>query len=450
MKKKDTTTENSTSLISDITVDLNDGWADDVALVYPEGGWRPDEEELTQIPMDTPSKKRKKGRKRKTKEANASHPVATKEVVTDPTLEASPRRLSPFRTFLIVWLGILSIAIAAGLGLFYKFLEDYEATYQASRPYHQMEQVLQTLEAGNLDEIMLMMNWAPELNAFESQEQAKASLQELLEGQQFSYQETGNYLEDLPEYYVLMGDYILSTVTLRKNPNEQLAYGFPTWYISSFDFQLEPSHTCQIQAPENVTVRINDIPLTADYETGLTKELEEASYYEEVKELPVIKQYLCTGFFQTPVITATNVFGQEVPVQFNNATGQYEIGFGSCSPEEQQALEDLTIELASLYANCVSQDASVTELKPYFVPDATIYQFVKHACEHQYFSPHTAPEIKDQEILRFVPFDQESFLCQVSLNQYMTVYYQEQVVNTNLTFFFLKTEEGYQCYNMQF
>ena len=34
------------------SVDIHDGWADDVSLVYPEGSWRPDDGELTTLSID--------------------------------------------------------------------------------------------------------------------------------------------------------------------------------------------------------------------------------------------------------------------------------------------------------------------------------------------------------------------------------------------------------------
>ena len=88
---------------ADFTVNLNDGWADDVSLIYPEGSWRPDDEELTIINME---------------ENESENSEISSENITDVQAEKAAasdkkgilhRKSNPFRTFLILWLGTVSM-----------------------------------------------------------------------------------------------------------------------------------------------------------------------------------------------------------------------------------------------------------------------------------------------------------------------------------------------------
>ena len=124
--KRTTTTPDDLDWV-DITVDINDGWADDVSLVYPEDSWKPDDGELTKLEMPEANKKHSKGAKK-----NKSTKIY-REIPADPTLQKREKKKNnPFRIFMIIWLGALSIAIAIGLHYFYNFAENYERVYQES------------------------------------------------------------------------------------------------------------------------------------------------------------------------------------------------------------------------------------------------------------------------------------------------------------------------------
>lgn len=440
--KRTTTTPDDLDWV-DITVDINDGWADDVSLVYPEDSWKPDDGELTKLDMPETNKKRSQSAK-KNKSSGAY-----REVPADPTLlEKEKKKTHPFRLFMILWLGTLSIAIAIGLHYFYNFAENYEKVYQESRPYHRMEDILAVFESEDMDAIYQMLDMNPEITEFETSENVKHYIAELLNDVTFRYVPTADYLEDLPEYYITANDYIVATVALRKNPTQYLSYGFPIWYISSFDFYTEAQHSCRIQAPNNCVVYINGIAVSEDYIYQRAIRLEDRDYVQDYASLPTYVKYECTGFYEVPVITAVNSFGQAAPVTLNTSTGIYEVGFGEPDEDTKNAMQSLALKLAEDYANCISHDLALSDIEDYFLPESTILEMLRLGAANNYFANHTTPVIDDKIIKRFTAYSKNVFLCEVSLNQYMNVYGREEVVNTDLTYYFVLTEDGYKCCNI--
>ena len=213
--------------LTETKVNINDGWADDVPIVYNTDKWMPEDADLTMVKIDAlegkhhrrvkhtaldkaespdnpkpvvPVKKtsakpvlkdesdskpipaipvaasKKKADITKDQEALAGQLTTSLELISledeakkleekakkekkkklakeikpeeiEKFLEAEGRvqkknKIHPFRMFMIIWLGILAITISVLLGRFYNFLENYEAVYQASRPYHNMDELL--------------------------------------------------------------------------------------------------------------------------------------------------------------------------------------------------------------------------------------------------------------------------------------------------------------------
>lgn len=440
--KRSTTTPEDLDWV-DITVDINDGWADDVSLVYPEGSWKPDDGELTKL--DMPETKRKYSHSTKQKKVKKTY----REIPADPTLqERKKTKVNPFRLFMIIWLGTLSILIAIGLHYFYNFAENYEKVYQESRPYHRMDDVISVFQSEDMNAIYQMLDIAPEITEFETTENVKHYIAELLNDVTFQYIPTANYLEDLPEYYITANDYIVATVALRKNPTEYLSYGFPIWYISSFDFYTEAQHSCKIQAPDNCIVYINGIAVSGDYLYQSQIQLEDSDYVKDYAALPTYVKYECSGLYEAPVITAVNSFGQPVPVTLNTSTGIYEAGFGQPDEDTLNNMQSIALKVAEDYANCISHDLQFSDIENYFLPESTILEMLRLGASNNYFAKHTTPVIDDKIIKRFTAYSDKVFMCEISLNQYMNVYGREEVVNTDLTYYFVLTEDGYKCCNI--
>lgn len=423
------------------TVDIHDGWADDVALVYPEGGWKPDEGELTTLNLETPdaSFEHSAGKSPSNDPSTVEDTRTAAEIVLQSQTAGKPKT-HYFRTFLILWLGLLSIAISFALGYFYDFLDSYETAYQASLPYHTMDGIMQSFYDMDMDTVYKMQTDLPVITKFETEETVKLYMSDLLEGKTLSYEKTSYYSEDFPEYQILADGYVVATVSLRKSQTDHLEYDFPVWYVSSFTFYTQPLEYFHIEVPENFTVYVNGIELDDEYYVSRTSP-EENMFVEPYQTLPDIKTYQGDGLYASPTVTAVNSFGTEYVVLPEETTGNYIIPFPTDCPDAE-AMKAYASEVVSVYANFVSDDTPDNALDPYFPEDSTLLPLIKANTSRQYYTSHQTPEIQNIEIKEFIAYNEDVYYCEVYLEQSMVIssWRDPEIVPTDGRFYFVRID----------
>lgn len=432
------------------SVDIHDGWADDVALVYPEGGWKPDDGELTNLTLEAPEKPSTGNPPLKDSSdipeslhADASPDIAdtrTAAEIVQQSQAAAKKKTHYFRTFLIIWLGLLAIAIAFALGYFYDFLDSYEIAYQASLPYHMMDNVMQPFYDMDMETVYKMQTDLPVITEFETEENVKLYMADLLEDKALSYEQTSSYTDDFPEYQILADGYVVATVSLRKSQTDHLDYDFPVWYVSSFTFYTQPLEHFYIEVPENYKVYINGIELDQDYFVSRTSPTEN-TFVEPYQTLPDIKTYQGEGLYITPTVTAVNSFGTEYIVLPEETTGHYIIPYPSDCPDAE-AMKAYAVEAVTMYANYVSNDTTDNALDPYFPPDSTLLPLIKANTSRRYYASHQTPEIQNVEIREFIAYHEDAYYCEVYLEQNMKLSSRRdpEIVPTDGHFYFVRID----------
>lgn len=423
------------------TVDIHDGWADDVALVYPEGGWKPDEGELTNLNLETPdADSGHSGKISASKKSSDGEDTRTAAEIIRQSQTSVRRKTHYFRTFLILWLGLLSIVIAFALGYFYDFLDAYENAYQSSRPYHTMDSVMQSFYDMDMDTVYKMQTDLPAITEFETEDTVKLYMAELLEGKALSYEKTAYYNEDFPEYQILADGYVVATIALRKSQTDRLEYDFPVWYVSAFTFYTQPLENFYIEVPENFTVYVNGIKLGDDYYVRRTSPAENM-FVEPYQTLPDIKTYQGDGLYAVPTVTAVNSFGTEYIVLPEETTGSYLIPYPADCPDAD-AMKAYAAEVVSTYANFVSDDTPDNALDQYFPQDSALLPLIKANTSRQYFTSHQTPVIQNIEIREFIAYNEDVYYCEVFLEQSMVIssWRDPEIVPTDGRFYFVKID----------
>lgn len=447
MNRQNQENQNNTSANSNsddwvnYTIDIHDGWADDVALVYPEGGWKPEEGELTTLNLNDSGKASEQFIEESPSQgfSDAKKTGTAAEMIQQSQNLAKPKT-HYFRTFLIIWLGLLSIVIAFALGYFYDFLDSYEKAYQASLPYHMMDGVMQSFYDLDMDTIYKMQTDLPVITEFETEEDVKLYMTSLLEDKILSYEQSSNYSEDFPEYQILADGYVVATVSLRKSKTDHLEYDFPVWYISSFTFFTQPLETFNIEIPENFTVYVNGIELGNEYFVSSSAPTENM-YVEPYQTLPDIKTYQGDGLYLAPTVTAVNNFGTEYVVLPEETTGHYIIPYASDCPDAD-AMQAYAIEAVTTYANYISNDTPADALDSYFPADSTLLPLIKANTSRQYYTSHRTPEIQNVEIRKFTVYNENAFYCEVYLEQSMIIssWQDPEIVPTDGHFYFVNID----------
>lgn len=430
---------------ADFTVNLNDGWADDVSLVYPEGRWRP-EGELTSVSTNT-EEEPASGEQEQTTSSSSSNLASPKKV----TKSKGKKKRNTFRTFMIVWLGSLAIIIAIALGYFYQFLERYEAAYQISRPYHDMDDIMSVFESRDIDTIYNMLTLHPVICDFENEDTIKGYMLSLLADKELTYVKGNHYTEDYPEYYIEADGYIVAELSLLKSPVESHDYGFPVWYISSFEFYTIATEECRIEAPENCTVYINGIAVSDNYCCQDHIELEENVFVQPYASLPQVRDYYTSGLYTAPTVTAIDCFGNPSPVSYNAETKTYEVAFSSAS-DDAESMKQYAIDAVTAYANYVSNDSPDDALDGYFASDCEILAMIKANTSRQYYTAHHTPEIKNVEVVDFIVYSEDVYYCEVYLEQHMLLSWggDPEIVPTDAHFYFVNINGEWKVTGIQY
>lgn len=421
----------------DITVDIHDGWADDVALVYPEGSWRPDEGELTTITVDDG----KASDDNILTADSASETDSADSLADEKDFSAKePKTKHYFRMFLIIWLGTLSIVIALALGYFYDFLDSYEQVYQTSRPYHMMDEIMTPFRDMDMNTIYQMMTVQPVISEFETEETVKAYMAQLLNGKKITYEEASHFNSDFPEYLILADGYVVADVSLRKSQTDVLEYGFPVWYVSSFEFYTQPLEDFFIEAPENYVVYVNGIAVSEEYFLQNAAP-EENAYTEPYATLPNRSQYYCEGLYAQPTVTAIDSFGKEYMILPTEENGDYIIPYPT-DCENAQELKDYAVEVVTAYANYVSNDTPDNALDVYFPADSILLPLIKANTSRQFYPGHQTPVIQNVEIKNFIVYSEDVYYCEVYLEQSMKLSWggEPEIVPTDGRFYFVNID----------
>lgn len=416
-------------------VDLNDGWADDVPLIYPEGGWKPDDAELIQVEIEQPLSEKEKKKKRKA----AAKQQKLDEMIENDNVVKKESKINGYRLFLIIWLGLLSIAIALGLDFFYNFLEHYEEVYQSSRPFHKMDEIIVPFQDMDTDVIYNLMTLKPEINEFESDDNLTNYMYELIADKYIDYRPTANYNDDFPEYYITADDYIIATVELRKDPTNILEHNFPTWYVSNLEFFTDAQFSARVEIPDNYTLFVNGKEVSDEYRYEKNIQLDGADVFEEYTTVPTLEKFYCDSFYEKPTVTAFNDLGEETDVVWNTDRGIYEVPFSE-DPESSE-IQEYCIQASCDYANWTSQDAPANIIDKYFPAGSELLKMIKSGTSRQYFTSHHGTNIDNIVVEEYMRYNDEAVHCKVTLDQNMIIYGKDTVVPVHCDFYYHKEDD---------
>lgn len=354
-----------------------------------------------------------------------------------------------FLIFLIIWLGIIACAFIVVMFKFKSWLANYQAAYDASRPVLVMDKYFSWFQNDDIDTIYDNMTEKPLINEYETAENAKIFMQELLNPSKVTYSQSQNYSEAVPEYYILDGDYIVSTLRLRKSDTETMDYSFPVWELNYLEYYCEPQYDVYINIPETVTATVNGLPLDEKYLVRTDEEPEEQTAFGTYATLPVTKKYKIENFYQLPTIEAYNSDNYPAEVIFNNTTGVYEVGFGD-NPNVDE-MKNTAIASAKIFANYLANDVAEGTMKNCFVPNCEIIRFIIAGREDagKFFKIHSKLEYTNIEVDRFICYDSDTFACDVHMDQEIYRYNEApfEVDQVNYRFYYVKYNgEWKACY----
>ena len=422
-------------------------WAEDVSFKSLEKKIKESKKASEKAFLSLDGKEEKELRKRREKiQAEKREAIKEAKEESEAPIKAKKSKKG-FIIFIAVWAAILLTVIGVLLYKFYFFLGDYEEVYQASLPYHVMDDFFEMFDPLDFDSIYAAVSDKPEINEFETGKNVENYYSKLLEGKEIAYVEATESTDKNPVYHITADNYIVGQVNLIQT-DEKRKYDLPVYRVESFDMYSDAEFSVNIQAYTDCEVYVNDIKVSPEYVTRL--DLNKEKHFEGFTELPLKKYYQISGFYEKPSVKVVNGYGQEIIPTLNNNTGVYETPV-SAPKEVEEEMKAFATEAVHTYAQVVCREINDSALDKIFTKNNMIVSEIKsNSGNLKYFPNHTTESVEDK-IIEFIPYSSEAFYCEIEHTQHMLIYgVRPRDVVTDARFYYYKEDGEWKVCAMVF
>ena len=422
-------------------------WAEDVSFKSLEKKIKESKKASEKAFLSLDGKEEKEIRKRKEKkQAEKREAIKGAREEAEAPIKAKKSKKG-FIIFVAVWAAVLLTVIGVLLYKFYFFLGDYEEVYQASLPYHVMDDFFEMFDPLDFDSIYAAVSNKPEINEFETGVNVENYYSKLLEGKEIAYVEATESTDKNPVYHITADNYIVGQVNLIQT-DEKRKYDLPIYRVESFDMYSDAEFSVNIQAYTDCEVYVNDIKVSPEYVTRL--DLNKEKHFEGFTELPLKKYYQISGFYEKPSVKVVNSYGQKITPTLNNNTGVYETPI-SAPKEVEEEMKAFATEAVHTYAQVVCREINDSALDKIFTKNNMIVSEIKsNSGNLKYFPNHTTESVEDK-IIEFIPYSNDAFYCEIEHTQHMLVYgVRPRDVVTDARFYYYKENGEWKVCAMVF
>ncbi len=383
-------------------------------------------------------------------DARTTTPVEKKPVTTNAPTKSKKRRIPVFTIVLAVWLIAITCFICWFYGKANDYMVHYEDVYQSSMPELVAEDVATHFMNYDVDYIMANMNTSPRLSQFETQDAVKTYIDNMINGKNIEYKPSSKYSDSIPTYVVEADNFVVAEFTLCKDLQHPKEFGFPTWQLKDITYYTEPFETVYISAPTNFNVYVNGILLDDTYVCSEEIKPSDESYLMDYNTMPGIHDFYVADLYLEPEVKITDMFGTEVNVEYDTSTDIYSTGYTDQHPE-REALEEFAINYTTTFANVISHDDNLENLKPYFPEDSQLYDSISRNTALKYFMAHSDTTIENEEIKEFTVYSEDVVFIEVYIEQHMTVGWNDiEVIPTTSRLYCVKIDGEWKVVSMRF
>lgn len=346
-------------------------------------------------------------------------------------------------------LAIYALVFLAATAIGLKFLWDYMADYEATRPATTLKQYVANFSPDNPYIPRKALSNLPDIDPrLQSQKACLGVLQNAV-NEGVTYGKNVSKSDETKHTYTLrIGKQIIGSFTMEKRYDEQS--GLSPWVVTeeNFDFSylLTESQTFTIPAEYQLVVNGNVIgeDFLVDDKIPYAA-LEE--YYGEYT-LPYLCSYTVGPFLGQPQITLRNPEGQEVAFQ-----DSWDDALPGCTPEEIQELDTIADDFIRHYINFVSKANNDTtgnykKLCGYVVKGGQLQKHFYKAIDGLSWVSNLHASVVSIDISRYVNIGDGRYLCDITY-VVNTRDYTGQVQKTeNWKVIFSETANGLKAENM--
>lgn len=337
--------------------------------------------------------------------------------------------------------------------------------YEASQPQYLMDALIAT------PGFTSSMNTAAlTFNEFETPKDYQEQLNLLLEDNALQYHFLKeSYTDGSLTYGIYAGETPIGTAVLKPMDTTIRLIAIPVtdWRLTSLEaYEAHGDYSASITAPDNYTVKINDIPLTRAYITDSIP-YDELEYSAAYVSVPKQVTYEVSGLKQPAQITVLDADGCELPLSgapsadvpiVDAAETSSDAPFTPSNavlcylPAEKEIgaeLRSIVLDAVETYSNFFSRDLpgcreSVEPIRGLF-PEDSIYLTLADQYRRedmQIFSAHTDTHFINESITEYIPYNDQCFSCRVSFDKSMTLSGGREMIDTTDNVYYFVLQNG--------
>lgn len=330
------------------------------------------------------------------------------------------------------------------------------ALYEEANPVYVVEDVITALGDGKKMELIAY----PEIpqTPFSDADVVKEQYEDILKTAPLTYRfAKENFVTGEKEYYLYAADEAIGKLLLTSVETEK-RLGF--LQINRMKaVKLEPvldiaTWNYTIQAYSNQTVYVNDVEVSAAYQTGEKAEADRFKYLYEYGEFPYLVTYRIDGLYQKPDIRIEDREGQEIAYEENENCVEAMECVKTWESIPQERLDEIDVmKAAQTWSLFTTKDLpgpnnGLQTVRQYFIKDSYLWKKLgeyAYGTDISFISGHlTSQNVIDEErITEYQSYGEDCFSCRIHFMKHMwlTRTGKEQLDETDSYFYFLRVDD---------
>ena len=327
---------------------------------------------------------------------------------------------------------------AGGLFRLYKMA----AAYELSSPDNLAKSTLDIFKDERYDEIISLCDI--HLSEFETADDFAAALNEAAPVGSYTFSKTGN-----GSYRLQRGESPLAdlTLTCQKGAGE---YGFDIWQVEKLEFIGAKTQDYTVTASPELSPMVNGVLL----KDSLIDESKSEKYKEDLGEafgnlaeelLPQAPSvYHVEGLYCPPVVTV------DAPKKSKSIVRTLENDYSVIlypTGDVITELSEIAASAAETYARYITNDASLDEVLPYFLPDSQYYRHLKEFY-NGWYNTHDSYLFEQPKFASWQIYDENHVSCVILFNYKITMGRHQYEYPSKYNMSFIKTDSGWKLSNL--
>ncbi len=308
--------------------------------------------------------------------------------------------------------------------------------YEHSRPEYAAQDVLSLFEKKRYEEI-IKLGRIP-LSKLETTESFGRAAEKSYNGGGFSISRSGEN-----GWQIACGGKPVATLSLRCQKGGG-SHGMDLWTIEKLAVLSPAPQSYTVQTPPAVHLLVNGVEPD---DSALVVAAQAKSPFGTLPDAlapTMSKVYRFDGLFSPPEVTASGDNGAACAVtQFQNS-------ISVCLPPSEQVIAQLSRfgeQAACAYAKYITNDATLDEVLPFFLPESGYYTRLKQFY-NGWYNAHDQYAFKNAAFSNWYAYDERHVSCDISFDYWIKMSWHEYTYPSKYTMYFVLSDNGWRVANL--